>query len=349
MESKIVPESKHSGGQKAAAASSRGQALAFESFPDTPAERERLDAISQTPDDNGNVYCWRRRRRCSNPDCRDPETLTPHKFKEAEHALWNCPICGRDRHCRRLTSLPNRGCHQHGGATPTGWDLPQTKSGEFSKHLKLELRADFERMLSSESLMSLEESIAFLKMRMNEIVAEYGGGASRALLKQMKENRAEYKRQMRQDEPDPALLRQLDRDLDKMIAEGSRAYTVMHDFTTTLGHTTRAIDARDRHVQNERMMITSDKAWVLLAHTEETFRVGAEMVLEMQPGEALAFVKEMNGLLEACPDDGARQVTAQETMRAYLSTKKRALLSYASKRFTELAGSGLVPGPRPRF
>lgn len=78
------PRKPHINGALAAVASPRGRALDFRSFPADADERERLDAISQAPDGNGKVLCWRRRRGCNNPDCRDPQTLAPYKFKETD-------------------------------------------------------------------------------------------------------------------------------------------------------------------------------------------------------------------------------------------------------------------------
>lgn len=340
------PSTKHASGQTVAAASPRGQALAAWSFPDDEGARQRLDGISQTPDEHGNVHCWRRRRGCSNKECRDPKTLAPHKFTKAERDLWNCPICGRDRHCRRLVRLPNRGCHQHGGKTPTGWELPQTKNGEFSKHLRLEpLRADYERLLSSEELYSINDSIALLKATLNEIVAGYGGGTSKELLKRMKQNRAAYKHQIRQQEPDPAQLRQLDRDLDQMIAEGSKAHAAREEFMTVSTKVAQLIADRDRHVQTEKMMITSDKVWVLLAHVEETFRVGAEKIVEVVDEAFVQCQCETLGVdFSALSPERVQEL--KQLYRNQRQKEKKKFMAYASNRFGELAESGIVPGPR---
>jgi hypothetical protein len=329
-----------------AADSPRGQALAAWSFPNDNAARERLDAIAQTPDDNGKVLCWRRRRQCTNKECCDPNTLAPHQFTKAERDLWNCPICGRDRHCRRLVRLPNRGCYQHGGKTPNGWDLPQTKSGEHSKHLRLgPMRADYERLLASDQLHSVDDSIALLKAHLNEIVAQYGDGISRKFLKEMEQNRAEYKKQLRLQKPDPVELRRLDQDLDAMIAEGSRAYAISKDFRDTAHRISKLIADHDRHVQMERSIITADKAWVMLSHIDETFRVGAELIVDVVDEK---FVKCQCDIL-GVDFSTLSPERVQELKQLYNKERqkeKRKLLAYASNRFGELAESGIVPRPR---
>ena len=337
---------RRSSGPIAAAASLRGQELNFESFPNDDGQQERLNLIAQTPDDNNNVLCWRRRKQCSNPHCLNPATAKNYRFKASEYDLWNCPMCGHDRHCRRLVPHPNRGCHQHGGNTPNGWDLPQTKTGEYSKHIQVaSLRADYERLLASRDLCSLDDSIALLKARLNEIVAEYGDGVSRKLLQRMRENRQSYKREMRQVTPDPMLLRQMDKELDQMIAEGSKAYAVMNDYRVTLRGVIDAIDARDRHVTMERSVITADKAWVLLAHVEETFRVGAQMIVDPINEDYVHRQCEILGVdFHSLPRERVQQL-----VQTYLDERhqeKRKMLSFASKRFRELAGTGIVPGRR---
>lgn len=329
-------------------ATPQGQALAFRSFATDPEEQERLNALSQTPDEKGNVVCWKAKKRCSNPDCLDPKTEKPHKFSAAEHDLWNCPRCGQDRHCRNLIRLPNRGCHLHGGKTPTGFALPQTKTGEHSRHLRVNtLKADYERMMNSESLYGTDDRIALLKAFLNVIIAEYKGGASRALLARMKANRRAYKTELRRDNPDPLLLRELDQELDGFIQEGSKDYQVFDEYRLVSRDVTRLIAARDQHVQLEQLVITSDRAWVMLAHVEETFRVGAELIVDVIDEDYVRRQCEILGMEFA----SLSCQRVQELMQAFRNERqkeKRQMLTYASGRFGELAGTAITPKARNR-
>jgi hypothetical protein len=120
-----------------------------------------------------------------------------------------------------LVALPNVGCHHHGGASLADWNLPQTKTGEHCKHIQVKsLRENFERIHASASLLSVEEHIALLQALLMETVKQFGGGMSHALLKEMKENRRQYKQEMRRRDPDPMILRELDQELACMNDRG---------------------------------------------------------------------------------------------------------------------------------
>lgn len=201
------------------------------------------------------------------------------------------------------------------------------------------LQADYERMMSSEGLYGTDDRIAMHKARLNEIIAEYGGGASRALLARMKKNRAAYKRELREADPDPGTLRGLNLDLDEMIDKGSNAYKVFDEYRGVSRDVTALIAARDQHVQLERLVITSDKAWVMLAHTEETFRVGAEGIVDED------YVRRQCEIM-GVDFSSLSHPNVQEliqTFRDERQKEKKQMLSYASGRLGELAGTGVAP------
>lgn len=334
-----IPKKKKQGNQY----SSRSgvfEILEFHAFPNAPQEREPLDAVAHTPDEAGNILCWRRCRRCSNKDCRDPLTERPHQFSAAEHGMWNCPVCGKDRHCRRLIPHNAPGCRNHGGATPNGFDLPQTKTGEHSRHLRVaSLKADYERFLQSQTLYGFDDRVALLKARLNEVVAEYSGGASRELLNQMKQNRKVFKSEMGKVASDPLRLRELDQELDDLLAEGARTYQVMDDYRAVSRDITTLTSARDQHMEREQLTISNDKAWMMLAHVEETFRVGVEMLVSEVDEE---FVRRQCEILGVSFDTLSPQRVweLKDTYRDERLKAKKRMLTYASQRFGELAGSG---------
>jgi hypothetical protein len=313
--------------------------LGGRSYPDDDQGREQWDLASQTPMASGNVLCWRRRRQCTNRQCKSPTTGQPYRFKAEDHELWNCPLCGSDRHCRKAVKSPNNGCKYHGGATPHGWKLPQTKTGQYSQYIKDDvLRADFEQHLASPQLFDVTEHIAFTKVMIGEIMGEYGGGGSRQLFQEMKKIRAAYKRNARKKEPDLDLARQLQGDLDRMISEGSQSRQVTHDYHGLLDVLVKAIDAHYRHTNIERTMITSDKAWRMLVAVEQTLVNGLEMTLEVSDERVLDLLRLQKIEFDA-PLTPDRVHELKLGLRADQETINRKVLSYARKRFNELAGN----------
>lgn len=62
--------------------------------------------------------------------------------------------------CKRHASPGHNVCHIHGGKTPSGMALPQTKHGRYSKHLPTRLGERYEAALSDPDLLALRDEIA---------------------------------------------------------------------------------------------------------------------------------------------------------------------------------------------
>jgi len=119
----------------------------------------------------------------------------------------------------------------------------------------------------------------------------------------------------------------------------------LNDFSKILNQLIRLIDARDRHMERQRMMITSDKAWVMLAHVEETFRVGAEMIVQNIDKDYVRHQCELLGM----DFDSLSRERVQELVVFYRDDqqeKKRKMLAYASGRFRQLSKTGVGNGER---
>ncbi len=329
------------------------------SYPNEPDRRAKVDVAAQTPDKHGRVLCWRRRSRCNNPDCQDPRTGLPHRYNREERELRNCPVCKKDRHCRKRVTPPNRGCCKHGGKSPTGYDHPRTKTGEYSKHIQSQsLQADYEEMLASPALLSIDEHIALLYGLLKEIARNFDGGVSRELLKQMKKNRDAFRKEIKREEPDPLLLQRLDRDLDGMITKGAQQHHVRDEWGRLVDRFARLVEQRDAHVQNERTWITSDRAWLMLSDVQETFNTCVEMNAEVNDDDVMFVlsaaenyslhmgeVKALPANSQVTPEQHAKNqridatLALKKAIHDHYQSKKKKVLAYASKRFKELAES----------
>ena len=58
----------------------------------------------------------------------------------------------------------------HGGKTPQGIALPQTKHGRYSKHLPTRLLANYEAAKSDPDLLVMHDEIALVDARINELL-----------------------------------------------------------------------------------------------------------------------------------------------------------------------------------
>jgi hypothetical protein len=89
------------------------------------------------------------------------------------------PLPHNDRLCgaktRRGTpcqnpAMKNGRCRMHGGATPRGTDLPQFKSGRYSKSLPDKLAGRYEEALSDEERHDLRDEIALAEAKIADLL-----------------------------------------------------------------------------------------------------------------------------------------------------------------------------------
>jgi hypothetical protein len=74
------------------------------------------------------------------------------------------------RHCANRPMLGKTRCRNHGGKNKEGLDLPQTKSGRWSKHLPTNLAARYDELASDAEIVNLGHDIGLLDTRIAELL-----------------------------------------------------------------------------------------------------------------------------------------------------------------------------------
>lgn len=104
---------------------------------------------------------------------------------EAGQKLDGRVICGAKTQaghpCKRNPARGRTRCKKHGGATPRGLALPQTKHGKFSDHMPTRLLANYEAALSDPNLLSVREEMAALTARQAELLSNLDAAAGPAI------------------------------------------------------------------------------------------------------------------------------------------------------------------------
>jgi hypothetical protein len=80
--------------------------------------------------------------------------------------------------CRHYALRGYTVCHLHGGKTPRGFHLPQTRTGKYSKVLPLRLSARYHEALTNQDLLSLREDIAVTEARLTDLLSRVDSGES---------------------------------------------------------------------------------------------------------------------------------------------------------------------------
>lgn len=86
----------------------------------------------------------------------------------------NPHVCGAKTRsggtCKRAP-MTNGRCNLHGGKTPNGIALPQTKTGRYSKYLPTELLDNYQAALADSELLSVRDEIALVDAKIGQILA----------------------------------------------------------------------------------------------------------------------------------------------------------------------------------
>jgi hypothetical protein len=69
-------------------------------------------------------------------------------------------------------------CYHHGGTTPTGYGLPQTTHGRYSKLLPLRLAQTYEAARTNKELLSVRDDIAVCESRLMDLFSRVDSGES---------------------------------------------------------------------------------------------------------------------------------------------------------------------------
>lgn len=94
------------------------------------------------------------------------------------------PTCGAmskrtGQPCRSTVLFPNGRCQVHGGPTPHGAQLPQYKTGRYSKYLPPHLIDDYAVAQADPELLSHRGDLGLLELRVGELLGKLSDGRGR--------------------------------------------------------------------------------------------------------------------------------------------------------------------------
>ena len=127
---------------------------------------------------------------------RDDGFRNPHAYLEPPCVLMTSPnyaagqvvdgrlICGAKTRsgapCKQRPLAGRDRCRMHGGGTPRGTSLPQTKHGRYSRDLPTRMLATYQEALADDDLLSLREDIALYTAREGELLRRVKASESEA-------------------------------------------------------------------------------------------------------------------------------------------------------------------------
>lgn len=171
--------------------------------------------------------------------------------------------------CGQL-AMPNGRCYFHGGKNLGGIASPTFKHGRYSKFLPVRLLATYKASLSDPDLLALREQVAVLDARLVDVLKRVDTGESSRLWRQLRAaHGALLDARARSDTA--AMAARLN-DLGGLIGEGVADYAAWADVRALIQERRQVVESERKRMVEMQMMITSDRAMVLLAAVVDTIR-----------------------------------------------------------------------------
>ena len=162
---------------------------------------------------------------------------------------------------------PMRGktvCRHHGGKTPTGYGLPQTKHGKYSKVLPVRMAQRYEEAKENQKLWSLRDDLAVCEARLADLFARLDTGESGARWQDLRGAMDQFS--AAQDTGDVDGMDRHFARLRQLVTQGSNDYQAWSE-------SYRVWEARCRLTQTEARTLVSMQAMVSVEQLTTMFGV----------------------------------------------------------------------------
>lgn len=166
--------------------------------------------------------------------------------------------------CQRYPLAGRERCRLHGGATPRGMDLPQTKSGRWSKDLPSRLAARYHEALKDARLLELRDELAIIDARLSDQLATLDTGEAGAIWAELVKARKEFDDPLKRMD---ALKRMLE-----LVERGAAEWQKWDDVFRTIERRARIAESERRRLVEMQQMISAEQVNVLIAAVSSVIR-----------------------------------------------------------------------------
>ena len=154
-------------------------------------------------------------------------------------------------------------CYMHGGKTPRGKALPQTRSGRYSKDLPTRLQARYLESQRDPDLLNLHAEISLTDAFVLDALKGLDTGESGRLWRELKEAWSTYEEAKRDGDPVAQAIALSD--VAQLINRGVAAQAARSEAMDLIERRRKLVDSEGRRRVQMQDMITSEQAMLLVA------------------------------------------------------------------------------------
>lgn len=163
--------------------------------------------------------------------------------------------------CKGL-AMTNGRCRMHGGSTPTGFALPQTTHGRYSKSIPARIAGRFDEARNDPELLSTRDDIALLDARLGELLGRVDQGESGKAWTNARKAYDDLRYSM--TKKDAGGIQGALTDLDRLIGQGLSDYAAWGEIHAILGQRTRLAESERKRLVEMSAMVSSEQALTLV-------------------------------------------------------------------------------------
>jgi hypothetical protein len=164
--------------------------------------------------------------------------------------------------CRRSATPGREVCYYHGGRTPRGFALPQTKTGRWSKDLPTRLAAHYDASLTDEELLCLRDDISLLDARMHDILTSLGDGDTRKLWEDLHQAWDAYEYAAFEKDTDKA--KKALTDIGRIIKRGHAIYASWSEVYGVTDQRRKLVESERKRLVELQAVITVERLMLLI-------------------------------------------------------------------------------------
>ncbi len=164
--------------------------------------------------------------------------------------------------CKRH-AVPGRNvCAIHGGKTPRGFALPQSKTLKYGASLPTRLKARYEESERDPELLYLRDDIAVVDARLEDLIKRVDTGESGALWEAL--HRARQELILAKRSGDSLKQMQWMNAILELIGQGHSDYQAWREIGGVLEQRRRLVESERKRLVEMQQMITTEKAMLLI-------------------------------------------------------------------------------------
>ncbi len=172
--------------------------------------------------------------------------------------------------CQQYPLRGRTRCRLHGGATPRGIALPQTKHGRYSVSLPTRLMGRYEEALEDPDLLSTRSDIAVLVARQDDLLARVDSGEAGALWHQAREEWKTFKAALLVN--DQSASRASMAEIDGLLGRGVADYAAWHELARVTEQIRKLRETERKRLEALQATVTAEQLGLLVAALTHSVR-----------------------------------------------------------------------------